>query len=193
MRMTRDELEYAISQYLDGVLPPLERSALEERLAGDLEARAILAEYQALDASLKSSMPVPEIEWTAFTSQIKQALADEPTPLRHFSIQSIGWTQRLAIAAGLLFVISMTIWSLRPAPTSQVAKTSAPTPPTTQAIVIVTGPSAAQPTGAVVEQIKIGPAPNLANQWRASEEIIIRPTIVQIDRGNSPAQDSDLY
>ena len=76
--MTRDELEYAISQYIDGVLPPLERSALEEQLAGDPEARAILAEYRKLDATLKASMPLPSIAWDRLTAEIQDSIAAEP-------------------------------------------------------------------------------------------------------------------
>ena len=41
--MTRDELEFSISQYLDGTLGARERDALDERLATDAEARALLA------------------------------------------------------------------------------------------------------------------------------------------------------
>lgn len=190
MRMTRDELEYAISQYLDGVLPPLERSALEERLASDPEARAILAEYQALDSALKTSMPVPEIAWDQFTQQVRHALADEATPMKHYSLNAMAWTRRLAIAAAVLVAVGLGIYLL---PSNPKPVAVDPVPPTNPGIVLVSGPSIATPTGPVVADVSIGPAPNLARQWRASEEIIVRPTIVQIDRGASSGQDSDVY
>jgi anti-sigma factor RsiW len=189
--MTRDELEYAISQYLDGVLPPLERSALEEQLAADAEARAILAEYQNLNSTLKSSMPLPEIAWDEFNTQLRQALCDEPTPVRHFSIASMGWTQRLAIAAGLLFAVSAAVFFLQTGPNPNIA--TRPDTPPTQSVVLVSGPSAGSTDSPIVQDITIGPAPNLANQLRAPEEIIVRPTIVQIDRANTSRQDNDLY
>lgn len=185
--MTRDELEYAISQYLDGVLPELERAALEERLAGDSKARAILAEYQKLDGMIKSSMPVPEIAWDQFATQVRQALADEATPVRHFSIGAMGWTRRLAIAAAILLGLSLAVYFIRTDP----AQNNIITPQGGMAV--IAGPSIAAPIGPVVQEITIGPAPNLANQFRASEEIIVRPTIVQIDRGNSSGQDGDVY
>ena len=53
MKMTPDQLEFAISQYHDGTLPPLERNVLDELLATDPAAREMLGEYQRLDALLK--------------------------------------------------------------------------------------------------------------------------------------------
>src|SRR5262245_6632820 len=53
VKMTRDELEFAISQYHDGDMPPLERAVVEEQLATNTEAREILAEYQRLDALMR--------------------------------------------------------------------------------------------------------------------------------------------
>src|SRR5438445_108337 len=49
MQMSPDQLEYAISQYLDGTLARLESAALEERLASDADARELFGEYQRLD------------------------------------------------------------------------------------------------------------------------------------------------
>ena len=42
--MTRDELEFRISQYLDGALAAGEQAALEARFATDADARAMLDE-----------------------------------------------------------------------------------------------------------------------------------------------------
>ena len=41
--MNREQLEFSISQYLDGTLPGEQRSLLEQRLEGDAEARELLA------------------------------------------------------------------------------------------------------------------------------------------------------
>ena len=71
-------------------MPLLERAALDERLANDAEARQILAEYRALDATLKSAMPIPDVGWDELTSQIRGALADVETPVRHFSLAGEG-------------------------------------------------------------------------------------------------------
>ena len=44
MKYRADEIEFAISQYIDGTLGPLEQAALEEVLATDESARATLAD-----------------------------------------------------------------------------------------------------------------------------------------------------
>src|SRR3712207_3228494 len=107
MKMAGDNLEYAISQYIDGTLPPLERDALEEQLAADAEARATLEEYRRLDATMKQAMPLPEVAWDALTANIQQALAGEEAPVRHYRLGAMGWTGRLAIAASVLLAVSI--------------------------------------------------------------------------------------
>jgi negative regulator of sigma E activity len=60
--MTLEQLEFSITQYLDGTLPPEEQGALEERLATDPQAQALLDEHQSLTALLRSQ-PIPELDW----------------------------------------------------------------------------------------------------------------------------------
>lgn len=72
--MTSDELEFAIAQYTDGTLPAGERAALEARLAADADARALLDEYRAVDATLKGPA-VPEFQWDRLAEQISGAVA----------------------------------------------------------------------------------------------------------------------
>src|SRR3954469_24291696 len=119
MKLSPDELEYSISQYLDGTLPPLERDALEDRLASDADARALLEEYRRLDLALKNQLPpVPGIAWDRLATQIQQALATaEEPPVKTYSIRSLSWAARLAIAAALLFAVSVGVYFInRPGP-----------------------------------------------------------------------------
>ncbi|HEY7118894.1 MAG TPA: hypothetical protein VH475_20055 [Tepidisphaeraceae bacterium] len=60
--MTLEQLEFAITQYLDGTLPPGEVAALERALAGDSQAQALRNEHERLTALLRSQ-PAPEIDW----------------------------------------------------------------------------------------------------------------------------------
>lgn len=183
MKMTPNELEYAISQYIDGILPPLERNALEERLATDASARAMLEEYRSLDASLKG-LPVPQIAWDQFSSQLNKALENEETPIRHYSMMSMGWTGRMAIAALVLLAISMAVYF--------VPRTSQTVEPT--GIVVVSGPAIEESAGPVVAEISIGHSPSVAQDWRAAEEVISRPGVVLIDSARSSQDnDSPLY
>jgi anti-sigma factor RsiW len=78
--MNPEQLEFAISQYLDGSLPAEEVAALEARLNEDAAARGLLAEYRRVDALLKGTpSAVPAIEWGRLAGRIGAAVqeADE--------------------------------------------------------------------------------------------------------------------
>jgi anti-sigma factor RsiW len=185
MKMSRDELEYAISQYIDGTLAPIERPAVEERLATDPEARAILAEYRRFDSVLKTSMPVPELAWDEVHAQISQACAAEEAPVRHFSIRSIKIVRTMAIAAALLLVASVTLKLIQT--DGRISQ-----PAGRMVIEVLQHPSAEG--GRVAQAIDIGPSPQYAQMnasCAAEEEIVARPTIVMIERAASSGQDSD--
>ncbi len=67
--MLSNELQFAISQYLDGTLPADEVAALQRRLESDAEARALLAEYRALDAALRAG-GVPAVDLAAIPAHV---------------------------------------------------------------------------------------------------------------------------
>jgi anti-sigma factor RsiW len=60
--MTLEQLEFSITQYLDGTLPAEDVGALEARLASDPQARAMLDEQRALTDLLRSQ-PGPDLDW----------------------------------------------------------------------------------------------------------------------------------
>src|SRR5687768_14026042 len=99
--MTPDDLEFSISQYLDGTLAPAERDALETRLGGDAEARALFAEYEALQGVLTNA-PIPAVKWDRLAEQISAAVGREPEPAQSYKLS--GWLRpaRLALAASVL-------------------------------------------------------------------------------------------
>ena len=75
--MTLEQLEFSISQYLDGSLPASEVAALEARLGEDPAARELLAEYRAVDAMLKSPAALPEVAWEKLSTCISGAISSE--------------------------------------------------------------------------------------------------------------------
>ncbi len=187
MKQTRDELEYTISQYLDGTLLPLERNALEERLAVDAEARELLEEYRQLDASLKA-MPMPVIAWDKLQAHLTHSLESEETPVKHYFIGAVSWTGRLAIAAVLLFGISVGVFIVN----RNLPATNHPAAPSPNAVVAISGPAPEQPKGDVVADISIGPSPAVAaRNWRTADEIVSRPTVVLIDQARFGGQDTE--
>src|SRR5690349_18519970 len=114
MKKTPDQLEFAISQYLDGTLPPLEMAALEERLAVDADARGVLEEYRRTDELVRAGAgAVPEIAWDRFaahlSSQIEHAEAPAaPTLKLHF-----GLLPRIAAVAASVVIALGTIWMVK--------------------------------------------------------------------------------
>src|SRR5688572_23451362 len=168
--MIDEQLESQIAQYADGTLPADQRAALEQMLANDADARAVLDEYRRLDASLKRELPVPAMNWDRLAAHLSDAVADEDRattpiawPLRHAG-------KLAAAAAVILFIGSMAMWLLRPAANTPnnndvVVNVNPPSPspnPATNVtvVVIVTGPAAQTTTEAPIVEIKVGPS-----QW----------------------------
>src|SRR5687767_5326404 len=122
--MTKDELEFSISQYLDGTLGAREREALEERLATDAEARAIYAEYQALQSALDAA-PLPQVNWDRLAAHLSDAVARQELPAQSYKISR--WLQpaRLAVAASVVLAagIGFSIWRNRDVTPPPVAQT----------------------------------------------------------------------
>ena len=198
--MNSTELEYAISQYVDGTLPPAERAALEEALAGDPVARATLAEYEALQAALKTALPAPaDIDYDALGARISAAVAQEKeTPVRHYAMPWVGQSRRaLAVAASVLLAIGVGIVSfsvLRNQPNIEV---TIPTPSggnggAAMPTVVVVGPQAEAAAVPAVEQISVGPSDQLASNWTSGQAVVSRPPRVLIYSALDPAQDTRL-
>src|SRR2546421_2278245 len=104
MKYTADELEFAISQYIDGTLGPLEEAALEEVLATDESARATLAAFRKLDAALKTNLPEAQVDHNALEARITGALSQLDAPVRHFKLSPM--TMRIvAIAASVVIIV----------------------------------------------------------------------------------------
>ena len=75
--MTADDLEFAISQHLDGMLPPDEVIALEARLAQDPAARVLYEEYRSVATLLAAPAALPAVAWEKLSSRIATAVAEE--------------------------------------------------------------------------------------------------------------------
>jgi len=71
--MTREEMEFLISQHLDGTLSREDEAKVRELLASSDEAREILAEYQKLDSVLKAQ-GAPAIKWEMLAEKISAAV-----------------------------------------------------------------------------------------------------------------------
>src|SRR3954452_23858301 len=71
--MTREEMEFLISQHLDGTLSHEDEAKVRQLLASSAEAGEILAEYQKLDNVLKTQNS-PAVKWDMLASTISAAV-----------------------------------------------------------------------------------------------------------------------
>src|SRR5258706_15456669 len=72
--MTREEMEFLISQHLDGTLSREDEAKVRELLETSAEAQAILGEYQNLDRVLKGSKDLPAVKWDVLAEKISGAV-----------------------------------------------------------------------------------------------------------------------
>src|SRR3954464_1853927 len=174
MQMSREQIEFAISQYLDGTLNPLERAGVEARLEKDAEARALLEEYRQLDGVLKNALPEPTINWNRFASHLSDQIAHGDAPAaRTYKIGA--WRVRRYVAAAACVVISWSLWS-HFHKVNEVVPGGNPIVAT--GTLSIEGPMAEVASGPAVVDIAVGPSPSLAAaeqnaQWAAA--VVSRP------------------
>src|SRR5688572_16845943 len=106
--MTRDELEFSISQYFDGDLAEAEAAALEARLASDVDARALLSEYRSLDRVLRAA-PRPSVDFEALAGRIGEAIAREEEPAQSYRLHWVRNVSRMALAACIVIAAGVGI------------------------------------------------------------------------------------
>jgi anti-sigma factor RsiW len=191
--MRSDELEFSISQYLDGLLAAAERDALETRLASDAEARAVFAEYEALQRAL-ATMPLPDVRWDKLAEQISAAVAREEMPAQTFKIGRWLRPARLAMAASVVIGVGIAFSVLRTGPTQNPVAT-API-----SIVVIDSPTAG-PNSINVSpkptiEIAIGPAASTTETepmvLRYADTVVQRPSKALIVSAAPTVQDNLL-
>jgi negative regulator of sigma E activity len=187
--MTRDELEYALSQYLDGTLPESEASALEELLATDASARSLLAEYRTLDRALRAA-PLPPFDIDALSSRISAAVAEQDEPAQSYRLHWVRTVASLALAACVVIAAGVGIRRLQNPATRNDTQIAGVEP---KQIVVVDATSRPSPSPDPVAVVSVGPSaapqdrPALA---RYHEDLLSRPSQVIIARSAYAAQDA---
>ena len=193
--MTRDELEFAISQYLDGTLAEAEENALEARLATDADARSLLAEYRSLDRALRASPP-PPVDYAALAGRISDAVARSEDPAQSYRLHWVRTVSALALAACVVIAVSVGIRRLQNEP--RQADTTIANVPDRPAIepkriVVVDNIPRPSPSTAPVSVVSVGPAPASPDRptyARYAEDLLSRPSQVIIARSGYGSQDA---
>jgi anti-sigma-K factor RskA len=177
--MTRDELEFSITEYLDGTLDEATARALEARLANDAGARAMLEEHRALTVMLRSQ-PVPEVGWERLAQSISEAI-DRQAEQR---MARISWILRartqgyIAVAASVVLAGALAVHFLQTPRGSTI-----PINPQPPVALVVQGPQEDQPQGPAVEEVSIGPGGSYAHASSIApyaDEMDTRPTRVAL-------------
>jgi anti-sigma factor RsiW len=196
-----EELEFQIAQYADGTLDEAEREAVEAALEEQPAARLLLAEYDALGATLNVAKreTLPAVRWDRLAEEISAAVAREAEPEqvevagkiepaeRAESYPIFGWLRspmRLALAASLLLAMTIGVAVLRPKRNLVLpVKVEAKAPVTN-----VEGPSIEVAKGEAVEAITIGPPPDRAEFATGfTDDMISRPSRSYVASGAQPA------
>ena len=174
--MISENLEFSISQYVDGTLSADERAAVEAELAVDPSARAALAEHRRLNDLLAT--PPAGLDWDRVASHLTAFVADGND---HVAVAGrIGWRSPwrigsiAAAAAGVAVTVGLLAHRGRPSPVVPVPSES---------VAVVTGPSVEAPAGPAEADVKIGPSPALAargESWRYAEGVVGRPSTAVI-------------
>src|SRR5580698_6345999 len=98
-----EDLEFQISQYVDGTLSAEERVAVEVRLAEDADARRLLGEYRRLDQQLSQNLSLPNVKWDRLAERLSAAMDETPAVAGRIGFAT--WGRRLAIAACLAIAV----------------------------------------------------------------------------------------
>src|SRR3954469_22671415 len=192
--MTRDELEFAISQYLDGNLAADEESALESRLAGDADARALFAEYRGLDRALRAA-PLPSFDFDSLAGRIHEAVAAQDEPAQSYRLHWVRFALALALAACVVIAVSIGIRRLQSPPNGTGSVVVGPQAEPKQIVVIDTTPRPA-PSAAPAAAAAVGPSTqpqDRAALARYHDDLISRPSQVIIARSGYAAQDGAVF
>lgn len=190
--MQYDDLEFLISQYVDGTLEEAVRADVERRLQTDAAAQVLLKEHRAVTELVRLA-PLPEVRWERLAETISGAIDDEmESRMRRASwlIRPVraGW---LALAASVLIAggIAIHFMSGSRNPISVPHGTS----PTGTLMVEVSQPD--RPEGKVVSEISIGAGGAYAKDSTLApyaDDIDTRPAHVVIASGASTPTQSGL-
>lgn len=195
--MTRDQLEFSITQYLDGSLPQSERAGLMERLEKDPEARALLEEHRRLDGVFtRANLPTFPLE--ALSKQLSEAIAQAPAPeaeQRSLRMPRVGVRSWMAIAASVMIASGLAIAILSHGRSGIVSNPVHHELTASAGFVTVTGPVAESTSAADDVQVSVGPSKAIAGEStlsRYSANLVMRPAhVMMVASGVNPDQDMD--
>ncbi len=195
--MTQEQLEFSITQYLDGSLPEAERPALMERLEKDPEARELLEEHRRLDNVLGRAQ-LPAFQLDAFSKQLSEAIAQAPAPeVEQPSLRMpwVGVRSWMAIAASVLIASGLAIAILSHGRSGTASNPAHHELTASAGFVTVTGPVSPTASSSDDVQVSVGPSKAIAGEStlsRYNADLVMRPAhVMMVASGVNPDQDMD--
>lgn len=190
--MITEELEFQISQYIDGQLSADDAARLESLASADPDVAGTLARYRQLDAQLRDVLAPPAYDENALTESITAALDDRQSQKRDvIFVMPAVWARRAGLAIAACLVAAVGTWLVLSQSNPAANKTTAEG--TNRGTIHVTGPRVQVAEAPAVTEIRIGPARNamamFANE-AAADVVVGRPSRVVIASSQAPSDDS---
>ena len=153
--MISEQIEFQISQYVDGTLSPAERTAVDELLAADPQARKLLADYRKLNVHLTKLNAGPSVHWDRLSEHLSAGIDRATAPVIAGRIGRFSsFTFQMRIAAAVL--LAATAWIVvRHHHGNPIAPPSVQAPVSTME---VQGPQPEIATGPAVEDVQVKPS-----------------------------------
>lgn len=198
--MLNEQLEFSISQYVDGNLSTEEQAALETALSSNGEARELLGQYRRLASMLRTTpVAIPNLDWNEVSDRISSAIEhDEREGLYLPAAQtSLRWRVRarvMAAAAAVVIVsgVAALLFQQKPHGTN-TASTPVSNVPAVQ-VAVVSGPQPDKLPAARTIVSDIGPATSVdgTDARLADSSIVNRSSrVVWIASGDNTVQDRE--
>lgn len=161
--MTKDDLEFQISQYTDGTLPPEQAAALEARLASDADARAMLLEHRRVNAILRDPRALPKINWDRLRESISSNIDHSEGVVRSPVYQFPMWGfARAAVALAACLAIGLLVYR---------GGSSESNRPALAKVVQIVGPVAEASAGTRIAEVTVVAPPIDATAFTAAPEL----------------------
>lgn len=160
--MDRDELEFLISQHLDGTLATDASARLQARLSADADARSLFDDHAKLDGALRASRDVLAIDESWLSALIADALDESNAqPIR---VARWTWAVPMAMAACLLIGLMLGVVFLRDNAEKQIAVVPQQPAAPQIATIIITGTPATPRSTEGYASVSVGVPANLTPQ-----------------------------
>jgi len=152
--MISEQIEFQISQYVDGTLSSAEHAAVDELLAGDPHARKILADYRRLNLQLTMMNAGPSVQWDGLCDRLSAGIDRGAAPVVAGRIGRLSsFASKLRIAAALL--LAATAWMILRHRSNPVTPAIPHAPVSAME---VQGPQSEIATGPAVEDVQVKPS-----------------------------------